>query len=331
MKCRRRFISASGVMKMSKKEKSPEKKKNRKKKVLKVLGCILALILAFVIVTTCISLVGIKSNTNKAQSFPEVGCNLKYENAGNGVWNIYSDKELKVLQLTDVHIGAGWMSIRKDSMALNAVAAMISAEKPDLVVVTGDIAYPVPFQAGTFNNKTSAKMFATLMEKLGVYWTFAFGNHDTEAYSYFSRKQISEFYSSGKYPHCIFEPGPDDVDGYCNQIFNIINSADQIDYFIIFFIIHQSIAGKIAALHIFCRCNIRSEHKLKIGVFVTGFDFLTSKRIFVMSLRMQKYRKIFADTDKAFGFHFLRSGTEYHIIGIMRWFTQNHIADGAAD
>ena len=224
MKCRRRFISASGVRLMSKKEKSPEKKKNRKKKVLRVLGCILAFILVFAIVTTCVSLVGIKSNTNKAKLFPAVGCDLSFENAGNGVWNIRSDKELKVLQLTDVHIGAGWLSIRKDSMALNAVAAMISAEKPDLVIVTGDIAYPVPFQAGTFNNKTSAKMFATLMEQLGVYWTFAFGNHDTEAYSYFSRSQIADFYSSGDFPHCIFQPGPDDVDGYCNQIFNIINS-----------------------------------------------------------------------------------------------------------
>ncbi|MBQ8943936.1 MAG: hypothetical protein IJ050_05480, partial [Clostridia bacterium] len=121
---------------MSKKEKSPEQKKSRKKKVLKVLCGILAVILVFVMVTTCISLVGIKSNTNKAQSFPKVGCELNFENKGNGVWNIYSDKELKVLQLTDIHIGAGWMSIRKDSMALNAVAAMISAEKPDLVIVT---------------------------------------------------------------------------------------------------------------------------------------------------------------------------------------------------
>ena len=88
MKCRRRFISASGVRLMSKKEKSPEKKKNRKKKVLRVLGCILAFILVFAIVTTCVSLVGIKSNTNKAKSFPAVGCDLSFENAGNGVWNI---------------------------------------------------------------------------------------------------------------------------------------------------------------------------------------------------------------------------------------------------
>ena len=230
---------------MSKKEKSPEQKKNRKKKVLKVLCGILAVILAFVIVTTCVSLVGIKSNTNKAQSFPKVGCELNFENKGNGVWNIYSDKELKVLQLTDIHIGAGWMSIRKDSMALNAVAAMISAEKPDLVIVTGDIAYPVPFQSGTFNNKTSAKIFAELMENLGVYWTFAFGNHDTEAYSYYSRKQISEFYSSDKYPHCIFMPGPDEVDGYCNQIFNIVNSDGIITRALITLDSHSYVDGDI--------------------------------------------------------------------------------------
>ena len=53
---------------------------------------------------------------------------------------------MKVIQLSDVHLG-GWMSINKDRMSLNAVAAMITAEKPDFVIVTGDIAYPVPFHA----------------------------------------------------------------------------------------------------------------------------------------------------------------------------------------
>lgn len=73
--------------------------------------------------------------------------------------NIKSDKGLKVMQLTDVHIGGGWMSIKKDAMAINTVATMIRVEKPDFVVVTGDISYPVPFQAGTFNNKSGAQDF----------------------------------------------------------------------------------------------------------------------------------------------------------------------------
>ena len=53
-------------------------------------------------------------------------------------------------------------------MALNAVASMIQEEKPDLVVVSGDIAFPIPFQAGTFNNKNSARLFAQLMEHQAV-------------------------------------------------------------------------------------------------------------------------------------------------------------------
>ncbi|MBQ4603929.1 MAG: metallophosphoesterase, partial [Clostridia bacterium] len=137
-------------------------------------------------------------------------------------WNIYSDRGIKVLQLTDTHFGGGWMSHKKDSMALNAIAAMITAEKPDLVIVTGDVAYPVPFQAGTFNNKSGAKLFAELMETLGVYWTVSYGNHDTEAYSYYGRDDITAFYE--QYPHCLMRKGPDDVDGYGNQVFNIVNS-----------------------------------------------------------------------------------------------------------
>ena len=135
------------------------------------------------------------------------------------------------------------MSIGKDKKSLNAVAAMISAEKPDFVIATGDISYPVPFQAGTFNNKSGAKLFAELMESLGVYWTVAFGNHDTEAYSYYDREQITEFYSS--YPHCLLQSGPDDVDGSGNQVFNIVNSDGIITRSLIVVDSHSYIDGDI--------------------------------------------------------------------------------------
>lgn len=199
------------------------KKNNRKKKFLKALAVILAVIAAFVGITTVITVVGLKANINKARSFSDAGCEqIKVENAYDGYWNIYSDDGLKVMQLTDTHFGGGWMSLKKDSMALNAVAAMITAEKPDFVIVTGDIAYPVPFQAGTFNNKSGATLLAELMESLGVYWTASFGNHDTEAYSYYSREDMVEFYK--QYPHCLVREGAADVDGSANQVFNIVNS-----------------------------------------------------------------------------------------------------------
>lgn len=77
----------------------------------------------------------------------------------DGYYTFTTDKDFKVVQLSDVHIGAGFLSSKKDMMAVNAVEAMVKAEKPDLVVVTGDIGFPVPYQSGTLNNKKRRKDF----------------------------------------------------------------------------------------------------------------------------------------------------------------------------
>lgn len=200
-----------------------EKKKKRRKIGRRILLGIIAVIALFIAITSLITALGNKSNLKKIATIEKV----KYENQlvpekdEKGNWTFTSDEDLKVIQLTDIHIGAGWLSLKKDLMAINAVATMLTAEKPDLVIVTGDIAYPVPFQAGTMNNKSAAKIFADLMEQLGVYWTLGYGNHDTEAYSRYTREEISDFYGSGAYKYCLFRKGPDDVDGYGNQVINI--------------------------------------------------------------------------------------------------------------
>lgn len=156
-----------------------------------------------------------------------VGTTSKYTptlDEENNAWTFVTDGEFKVMQLTDIHIGGGAFSKTKDDKAINAVAKMIQAEKPDLVIATGDIAYPVPFQAGTFNNKKEAEIFANLMEQLDVYWAVVFGNHDTEIYSYYSREDISDFYSEDRWEHCLFLEGDDDIDGYGNYSINVKNS-----------------------------------------------------------------------------------------------------------
>lgn len=206
-------------------DKKQLKKQKRKKRLKKVLITFVAVVLIIAILTAVVNTVVYKSLVNKVHSFKAVDNNtLDFEYYDNGCMNIYTDKGLKIVQLTDVHIGAGWMCTHKDSMAVNAVAAMVTAEKPDLVIVTGDVGYPVPFQAGTFNNKTSITVFAELMETLDVYWVYCFGNHDTEKTSYYTREQIVEFLDTDKYPHCLLQAGPDDVDGVGNQIVNIVNS-----------------------------------------------------------------------------------------------------------
>ena len=211
---------------MKTKEKSTVKTKKRGKKALKILAGILAVIVILVGIAAVANISGNKGNMEKITAFESAAKEnqLIPEKDENGNWTFTTDEDFKVLQLTDVHIGGGFMSLKKDAMALNAVAAMVKAEQPDLVIATGDISYPVPFQAGTFNNLASAKIFAALMEQLGVYWTVSLGNHDTEAYSYYDRPTMSEFYSSEDFRYCLYTAGPDDVDGYGNQIINVKNS-----------------------------------------------------------------------------------------------------------
>ena len=199
-----------------------EKGKNAKKRFL----ITVSVILVVAVVVTCANLLVFNNLMKKGASYDAV----EYENQlipqkdENGNWYFTTDGDFKVMHLTDIHIGAGWMCNGKDEKALNAVATMVTREKPDLVIATGDIAYPVPFQAGTFNNYTGAKAFANLMETLGVYWTVTFGNHDAEAYSYFEREAVSEIYSNKEYKYCLYQAGPEDIDGFGNHVIEVKNS-----------------------------------------------------------------------------------------------------------
>lgn len=236
---------------MKTKEKNVEtKKKSKGKKALKVLCIILAVIIGAAGICALLSSAGNKANIEKISAFEKVekADRLVPEKDEDGNWTFTTDRDFRVMQLTDVHIGGGFMSLKKDAMALNAVAAMVKAEEPDLVIVTGDVSYPVPFQAGTFNNLSSARVFAALMEQLGVYWTLGFGNHDTEAYSYHSRKDISEFYSSEDFEYCIFKSGPEDVDGYGNQIINVKNTDGIVTQSLFVFDSHSYVDGDVLGI-----------------------------------------------------------------------------------
>ncbi|MBR4241227.1 MAG: metallophosphoesterase [Eubacterium sp.] len=210
-------------------------KKSRKEKFiifLKVLFWIcfsLALLTGILAIVNFVSLKSNKAFVENSVKKVSYESQLKPEKDESGYFTFTTDRDFKVLQLTDVHIGGGFLSIKNDNKALNAAAAMISAEKPDLVVVSGDISFPVPYSSGTFNNKQSAIVFARMMEKLGVYWCLAFGNHDTEAYSYYSRHALAELYGNkSEYPHCLFQSGPSAVSGEGNYVINVKNSKGEI-------------------------------------------------------------------------------------------------------
>ena len=140
---------------------------------------------------------------------------------GNFVFE--TDGDFKVMQITDVHIGGGCLSRTEDKKAINAIAAMIAAEKPDLVVSTGDMASAYP-NSGTLNNEYAHKYFIRLMENLGVYWTVALGNHDSEIYNSLDRVEVGAMYDHSKHEYGLFSAGPEGVDGIGNHVIAVKNS-----------------------------------------------------------------------------------------------------------
>ena len=200
--------------------------KTKSKKAKKVILSIIAVIIVIVVVITGANLLSLNNLVKKGNAYNTVKTEkqLVPQKDENGYWYFTTDREFKVMHITDIHIGGGFLSKETDEKTLNAVATMITNEKPDLVIATGDIAFPVPYMAGTFNNYSGAKAFANLMESLGVYWTVTFGNHDAEAYSYFDREAVAEIYSNEDFKHCLFQAGPEDVDGYGNHVIEVKNS-----------------------------------------------------------------------------------------------------------
>lgn len=209
-----------------------KKEKNRAKR--KTVWCVLAGLLAVLLVVNgafaVTNVFGMRKNRAFVKAFSPVAYQEQLHPTVDaaGRCTFETDRDFKILHLTDIHIGGGFMCFQKDRRALDAVAAMVTAEQPDLVVITGDLTYPVPVQAGTLNNKSTAKLLAQLFEELGVYWAPVLGNHDAESYSYFLRAEVGAVYESDAYPHCLFQSGQADVDGVGNYCINIQNTAGEI-------------------------------------------------------------------------------------------------------
>ena len=123
----------------------------------------------------------------------------------NNVTTIIKDegRPFKILQLTDIHLGAGWVSSKKDKLALQAVKKLIDASNPDFIIITGDMFYPIWPLTGSSNNLRGAKMLGNVLKEAGKPWCFVFGNHDTEMTSRANKDGIADYYM--QYENCLLK------------------------------------------------------------------------------------------------------------------------------
>ena len=95
----------------------------------------------------------------------------------------------KIVQITDLHYKLG---VKASEQGLACVREMVQTEKPDLVVVTGDIIYSAPADSTL---SVVLKTFA----QLGVPFCMTFGNHDYD----FKTPAVALYNQMQKTPNCV--------------------------------------------------------------------------------------------------------------------------------
>jgi len=97
--------------------------------------------------------------------------------------------EFKIVQFTDTHVN---LTDNSNLEVYNTIKTILDIEKPDLIVLTGDIV--------TQDNPQEAYLrFDDIFTEAGIPWAMVFGNHESE--HNFSRKQLADFLQ--QLPFCL--------------------------------------------------------------------------------------------------------------------------------
>ena len=139
--------------------------------------------------------------------------------------NIPNDRPFKILQLTDMHLGFGMFSRKKDMLVWNAVEKIIKKSAPDLIVITGDTVFPFFPKSGTMNNRMQAKRFTETMDRFKIPYAMVMGNHDAEMGSSCKKEELMKLYSQGRYSICT--GGKKELFGTGNYFIELVQGADE--------------------------------------------------------------------------------------------------------
>ena len=118
--------------------------------------------------------------------------------------------KFKILQFTDTHYIAENETAKA---SVNLVGEMLDAEKPQLVVFTGDIVVGGDIMKGW------DEILAPIIERK-TSWAALFGNHDDEGGK--TRRQIMDHIT--KKPFCCASAGPENIKGVGNYVLEIKNA-----------------------------------------------------------------------------------------------------------
>jgi DNA repair exonuclease SbcCD nuclease subunit len=133
----------------------------------------------------------------------------------------------KIMQIADLHFSVGRGQCRdtnldpcsrSDNLTLSLVGKALDAEKPDLVVFTGD---QLNGQKTSWDARSILAKFAKSVTDRGIPWAVVFGNHDDED----GGGRAEQVKMMQTLPYSLVERGPSDVHGVGNYVLKV-RSAD---------------------------------------------------------------------------------------------------------
>ena len=123
-----------------------------------------------------------------------------------------SNGTFKIIQITDIH----WrQSLPNKEGATQVIGELLDAEKPDLVMLTGDIV------SSEQTPKDWEEVLKPIIDRK-IPWSFTSGNHDSE-YN-MSTKEIIAMLE--KMPYSLVEKGPKNIAGFGNSVLKVEASKD---------------------------------------------------------------------------------------------------------
>lgn len=185
---------------------------------------LLAILLVAMLVVSCLSLISCKSD------------NIKEKVNGYFTLTKQDGQDFKILQLTDIHMASDTKTIKINNekfyvndVILNSIDKLVKATNPDLIVLTGDMAYPLAFQSGSDDNLAMLKRLLTHIETYKIPYAPIFGNHDEENTSLYTKADLCDYLESDELKYCLFERGYcDDKNSMGNYVINVVNKKGQL-------------------------------------------------------------------------------------------------------
>ncbi|WP_256758142.1 metallophosphoesterase family protein [Cohnella sp. WQ 127256] len=137
-----------------------------------------------------------------------------------------SEGTFKIVQFTDMHLKDGFEP-EKDVQTLTRMQHIITSEKPDLIVLTGDVisSYDVEDQEGAFR-----RAIAGVVDS-GIPFAVIYGNHDSE--KGITRQRLNDILK--EFANNLSEDGPEDIHGIGNYVYPVVGSANEEDAAVLYF------------------------------------------------------------------------------------------------